>query len=75
MGPKVVIIGGGAIGASCLYHLTERGITDAVLLEKDHLCSGSSGRSAGVVETQAALCPPRLPAAGADTGRSGQLSA
>lgn len=51
-GPKVVVIGGGVIGASCLYHLAERGITDAVLLEKDHLCSGSSGRSAGVVETQ-----------------------
>jgi sarcosine oxidase subunit beta len=43
----VVIVGGGAIGASTAFHLTQRGITDIVLLERDTLGSGSTGKSAG----------------------------
>jgi sarcosine oxidase subunit beta len=49
---RVVVIGGGAVGTSCFYHLTRRGVRDVVLLEQATLASGSSGRSAAVVETQ-----------------------
>lgn len=48
----VVVIGGGAFGASCFYHLCARGVRDVVLLEQATLGSGSTGRSAAVVETQ-----------------------
>lgn len=48
----VVVIGGGAAGTSCLFHLAERGITRTLLLEQDAVASGSSGRSAAFIETQ-----------------------
>lgn len=44
---EVVIIGGGAVGCSVLYHLGKMGCTDAVLLEKNELTSGSSWHAAG----------------------------
>ena len=44
---QVVIIGGGAVGCSALYHLTQLGVTDAVLLERDELTSGSTWHAAG----------------------------
>ena len=44
---RVVIVGGGAVGASCLYHLALAGITDTVLIEKNELTSGSSWHAAG----------------------------
>jgi len=44
---RVVIIGGGAVGASCLYHLALKGWTDCVLLEKNELTSGSTWHAAG----------------------------
>ncbi len=43
----VVIIGGGAVGTSCLYHLAQTGITDTVLIEKNELTSGSTWHAAG----------------------------
>ncbi len=49
---EVVIVGGGAIGTSVAYHLTQLGITDVVLLERDALGSGSTGRSAGGIRAQ-----------------------
>jgi glycine/D-amino acid oxidase-like deaminating enzyme len=52
MRARAVVVGGGAIGASCFYHLVERGVRDVVLLEQATLGSGSTGRSAAVVETQ-----------------------
>jgi sarcosine oxidase subunit beta len=52
MRAHVVVIGGGAIGASCFQQLVERGVRDVVLVEQAALASGSSGRSAAVVETQ-----------------------
>ena len=48
---RVVIIGGGAIGASALYHLALKGWTDCVLLEKNELTSGSTWHAAGNVPT------------------------
>ena len=46
---RVVIIGGGAVGCSALYHLTELGVTDAVLVERDELTAGSTWHAAGNV--------------------------
>ena len=48
---RVVIIGGGAVGASALYHLAKAGWTDAVLLEKNELTAGSTWHAAGNVPT------------------------
>ena len=44
-----VIIGGGVMGCSILYNLAARGLKNPVLLERDLLGSGSTGRSSGVV--------------------------
>ncbi len=38
---KVLIIGGGIVGCSVLYHLTKLGWKDVALLERDELTSGS----------------------------------
>lgn len=43
---RVVVIGGGLIGCSVLYHLTKLGWTDVVLLERDELTSGSTWHAA-----------------------------
>ena len=48
---RVVIIGGGAVGASCLYHLGLAGWRDCVLLEKNELTAGSTWHAAGNVPT------------------------
>lgn len=45
---QVVVIGGGALGASLLYHLALRGWTDTVLLEKHDLTAGSTWHAAGL---------------------------
>lgn len=50
---QVVIIGGGAVGTSILYHLAEAGITDILLLEKDELTAGSTWHAAGNIPTYA----------------------
>ncbi|MEL7214669.1 MAG: FAD-dependent oxidoreductase [Pseudomonadota bacterium] len=44
---RVVIIGGGAVGVSSLYHLAMAGWTDCVLLEKNELTAGSTWHAAG----------------------------
>jgi sarcosine oxidase subunit beta len=56
---RVVVVGGGAIGASCFYHLVERGVRDVLLVEQAGFASGSTGRSAAVVETQY-LAPDKI---------------
>ena len=48
---RVVIIGGGAVGASCLYHLAKAGWADCVLLERNELTAGSTWHAAGNVPT------------------------
>ena len=48
---RVVIIGGGAVGVSALYHLAQAGWTDCVLLEKNELTAGSTWHAAGNVPT------------------------
>lgn len=44
---RVVIIGGGVVGVSSLYHLAKAGWTDCVLLEKNELTAGSTWHAAG----------------------------
>lgn len=46
---QVVIIGGGIMGCSLAYHLTLRGWTDVVLLERKQLTSGTTWHAAGLV--------------------------
>jgi sarcosine oxidase subunit beta len=48
---EVVVIGGGVVGASALYHLAALGCDRPLLLERDTLGSGSTGRCAGGVRT------------------------
>ena len=44
---RVVVIGGGVVGASVLYHLAKFGWSDAVLVERSVLTAGSSWHAAG----------------------------
>ena len=44
---RAVVIGGGILGASVLYHLARAGWTDAVLIERGELASGSTWHAAG----------------------------
>ena len=48
---KVVIIGGGVVGCSILFHLAKFGWKDVVLVERDELTSGSSWHAAGQIHT------------------------
>ncbi len=43
---QAVVIGGGVVGCSILYHLTKLGWTDVVMLERDELTSGSTWHAA-----------------------------
>ncbi len=45
---RVVIIGGGIMGVSALYHLAKRGWSDVVLVEKNELTAGSTWHAAGL---------------------------
>ena len=46
---SVVVIGGGVMGCSTLYHLAEQGVGDAVLIERNKLTSGTTWHSAAQV--------------------------
>ena len=46
---RVVIIGGGVVGCSILFHLAKFGLKDCILLERNELTSGSSWHAAGNV--------------------------
>ncbi len=48
---QVVVIGGGVVGCSVLYHLTKKGWSDLLLLERDQLTSGSTWHAAGGFHT------------------------
>ena len=48
---RVVVIGGGVVGCSVLFHLAKRGWTDIMLLERDELTSGSTWHAAGGMHT------------------------
>ena len=46
---RVVVIGGGVVGVSTLYHLTKKGWTDVALLERTELTAGSTWHAAGLL--------------------------
>ncbi|MDX1486962.1 MAG: FAD-dependent oxidoreductase, partial [Acidiferrobacterales bacterium] len=46
---RVVVIGGGVVGVSTLYHLTKKGWSDVVLVEKMDLTHGSTWHAAGLL--------------------------
>jgi sarcosine oxidase subunit beta len=48
-GATVVVVGGGVIGLSTARALVERGLDDVLVLERDVMASGGTGRSSGVV--------------------------
>ena len=48
---KCVVIGGGVVGCSILYHLAKFGWKETILLERDELTSGSSWHAAGQIHT------------------------
>jgi dimethylglycine dehydrogenase len=48
---RAVVIGGGVVGASVLYHLAKIGWTDVLLLEKSEITSGSTWHAAGGMHT------------------------
>jgi len=46
---RVVVIGGGAVGVSTLYHLAKKGWSDVVLIERSELTAGSTWHAAGLL--------------------------
>ncbi len=46
---RVVVIGGGAVGVSTLYHLAHKGWSDVVLVERAELTAGSTWHAAGLL--------------------------
>ncbi|MFP6745378.1 MAG: FAD-binding oxidoreductase, partial [Alphaproteobacteria bacterium] len=46
---RAVVIGGGAVGVSVAYHLTKKGWSDVVLVERKELTSGSTWHAAGLL--------------------------
>ncbi len=46
---KVVVIGGGVVGVSTLYHLVKKGWSDVMLIERKELTSGSTWHAAGLL--------------------------
>ena len=46
---RAVVIGGGVVGVSTLYHLAKKGWTDVVLIERKELTSGSTWHAAGLL--------------------------
>ena len=49
MNAKIVIVGGGIVGASVAYHLAAKGVADVVLLEQNTMTSGTTWHAAGLV--------------------------
>jgi len=45
----VIIVGGGVIGCSLAYHLTQRGVKDVLIIEKNGLTHGATWHAAGLV--------------------------
>src|SRR3972149_11866 len=60
---RVVIVGGGVIGASIAYHLSKLGWRDVVLLERRQLTAGTTWHAAGLI-TSAGGGPPDPPRVG-----------
>jgi glycine cleavage system aminomethyltransferase T/glycine/D-amino acid oxidase-like deaminating enzyme len=46
---RIVIVGGGSIGCSIAYHLTQLGVSDVLLIEKHELTAGTTWHAAGLI--------------------------
>ena len=51
---RIIIVGGGIVGVSTLYHLAKAGEADVLLLERRELTAGATWHAAGNVHTQSA---------------------
>ena len=51
---RIIVIGGGTVGVSVLYHLAKAGAKDTLLLERRELTAGATWHAAGNVHTQSA---------------------
>jgi sarcosine oxidase subunit beta len=49
---EVVIIGAGIMGLAIAYHLARLGTTDVVVIDRNYLCGGASGRNGGGIRAQ-----------------------
>ena len=49
---SVVIVGAGVVGAAIAFHLTQQGVHDVLVLERDHAGAGSTGKNAGGIRLQ-----------------------
>jgi len=58
---RVVVIGGGVVGVSTLYHLAAKGWDDVVLVERKELTSGSTWHAAGLLLISLAPTAPFFP--------------
>jgi sarcosine oxidase subunit beta len=61
----VVIVGGGVVGTSIAFHLTQLGVSDVLLLERGELSGGATGRSGALVRTHYTNAPEAQLAAAA----------
>ena len=57
---RVVIVGGGIIGCVTAYYLTQAGLSDVVVVERDGIASGASGYSAGILTPYSGSNDPGL---------------
>lgn len=57
---RVVIVGGGIIGCATAYYLTRAGFSEVVVVERDHVASGASGYSAGILTPYSGSNDPGL---------------
>ena len=48
---RIIVIGGGVVGVSCLFHLAKSGLSNLLLIEKNELTAGSTWHAAGNVPT------------------------
>lgn len=54
---RIVVAGGGVVGASIAYHLARKGARDVVLAEAGRIASGASGKALGGVRQQFSSAP------------------
>jgi sarcosine oxidase subunit beta len=52
MARRIVIVGGGVIGASVAWHLADRGLGDVILLERDRLGSAAQPQAGSAAQPQ-----------------------
>ena len=52
---RIIVIGGGIVGVSTLYHLAKAGEQDCLLIERRELTAGATWHAAGNVHTQSAF--------------------